>query len=137
MHRRNAFTLIELMVVVLIVGILGATVIPIIRGRTDAAKWSEGKSMMGSIATAIRAYRAEKDASGKKPTYIEVGERGLGFAAGDLTGRYFADDDFSFKVKTMDPLRYTITCKAGHGSDPPSKPKEYKLSEAGLFTPKH
>ena len=129
--------MIELMVVVLIVSILAATVVPIIRGRTDAAKWSEGKSMMGSIATAISAYCAEKDPSAKKPKYIEAGELGLGFAPGDLTGRYFADDDFSFKVQDMDPLRYIITCKAGNGSDPPSKPKEYKLNEAGLFTPKY
>ena len=60
MKRRKGFTLIELMVVILIVGILAAVAIPILRGRIDAAKWSEGKAMMGSIGTAIRAYHAEK-----------------------------------------------------------------------------
>jgi len=57
--RRKGFTLIELMVVILIVAILAAVAIPILTARIDAAKWSEGKAMMGTIATAIRAYYAE------------------------------------------------------------------------------
>ena len=47
MKSRTAFTLIELMVVVLIVSILAAVMIPIIRGRIDSAKWTEGKAIMG------------------------------------------------------------------------------------------
>ena len=58
---KKGFTLVELMVVILIVAILAAVAIPIMRGRVDAAKWSEGKAMMGTIATAIRAYVAEVD----------------------------------------------------------------------------
>ena len=54
------FTLIELMVVVLIVGILAAVAIPLMRGRIDAVKWSEAKSAMGTIATGLRAYAVEK-----------------------------------------------------------------------------
>ncbi|MGA2679737.1 MAG: prepilin-type N-terminal cleavage/methylation domain-containing protein, partial [Sedimentisphaerales bacterium] len=58
--NRKGFTLIELMVVIFIVGILAAVAIPIMRGRIDAAKWSEGKSAMGSIRTAARSLIAEK-----------------------------------------------------------------------------
>jgi prepilin-type N-terminal cleavage/methylation domain-containing protein len=60
MKRRRGFTLIELMVVILIVALLAAVAIPILRSRIDAAKWSEGKAMMGTIATAMRAYAAEQ-----------------------------------------------------------------------------
>jgi len=136
MSGKRGFTLTELMVVVLIVGILAAAAIPILRGRIDGAKWSEGKGMMGSIVTAIRTYRVEKGPTGKEPQYLGVGDRGLGFADGDLTGAYFSDADFSFKVKSMDPLEFTVKCDAGNGSDPPEEPKKYELNQAGVFTPK-
>ena len=43
MNKVKGFTLVELMVVILIVSILAAVAIPILSGRIDAAKWSEGK----------------------------------------------------------------------------------------------
>ena len=132
MKSRKGFTLIELMVVILIVGILAAVAIPILRGRIDAAKWSEGKAMMGSIATAIRAYHAEKGPTGAAPTTIGVGATGLGFAAGDLTGTYFVDADFTFNVASMDPLQFTITCTP---TTTTLNPPAYTLNHAGTWTP--
>ena len=132
MKRRKGFTLIELMVVILIVGILAAVAIPILRGRIDAAKWSEGKAMMGSIATAIRAYHAEKGPTGVAPTTLAVGATGLGFAAGDLVGTYFVDADFSFSVTAMDPLTYTVTATP---TTTTLAPTTYTLSQAGTWTP--
>jgi len=144
MKSRKGFTLIELMVVVLIVGILAAIAIPILRGRIDAAKWSEGKAIMGSIATAIRAYAAEKDpGSTDMPTILGIGPTGLGFAAGDLDGTYFNQTDFestAFVVTTMYPLDFVITCRAASGglgdaTDFPTSPAAYELDETGTFTP--
>lgn len=60
MVRLRAFTLMELMVVVIIVAILAAVMIPIMQGRIDSAKWSEGRAMAGTIKTAIKAYYAER-----------------------------------------------------------------------------
>jgi len=137
MENRKGFTLVELMVVVLIVGILAAVAIPILRGRIDSAKWSEGKAIMGSIATAIRAYHAEKGPSGAVPTMLGVGNTGLNFAAGDLTGKYFADADFSvnFAVMTMDPLAFIITCTPVTQADRPAAPATVTLDQAGAWTP--
>ena len=132
MKRRKGFTLIELMVVILIVGILAAVAIPILRGRIDAAKWSEGKAMMGSIGTAIRAYHAEKGPTGAAPTTLSIAPTGLGFATGDLDGTYFRDADFSFSVTAMDPLTFTITCTPGSTT---LNPTSYVLSQAGVWTP--
>ena len=56
-RERKGFTLIELMVVILIVGILAAVAIPIMRGRIDSAKWSEGKAMMGTSYLNTRLCR--------------------------------------------------------------------------------
>jgi len=133
MKSRKGFTLIELMVVILIVGILAAVAIPILRGRIDAAKWSEGKAMMGSIATAIRAYHAEKGPTGNAPTTLLPGATGLGFAAGDLTGTYFVDADFVFAVTAMDPrIQFTIDCTP---TTTTLVPLTYRLDETGLWTP--
>ena len=135
MKRKMGFTLVELMVVILIVAILAAVAIPILRGRIDAAKWSEGKAMMGSIATAIRAYHAEKGPAGTAPTAI-VGsaDTELGFTAADLTGTYFDDSDFTMSVTDMDPLTFTITCTAGGDADAPSTPPSWQLNQTGVWT---
>ncbi len=135
MESRKGFTLIELMVVILIVGILASVAIPMLRGRIDAAKWSEGKAMMGSISTAIRAYHAEKGPTGTAPTTLFVGNTGLGFAAGDLTGNYFADADFSFSVSSMNPLTFVVTCTPVTASDRPANPATVTLNQAGVWTP--
>ncbi len=134
MKARKGFTLIELMVVILIVAILAAVAIPIMRGRIDAAKWSEGKAMAGTLATAIRAYAAEKSIDGSygadTPSLAT-----LGFAAGDLTGTYFAFTDYTWTT-TFDeiadpPLTFMITVNAPAGI---STPSQVTLDEEGTWT---
>lgn len=135
MKKAKGFTLVELMVVILIVSILAAVAIPILRGRIDAAKWSEGKAMIGTIGTAIRAYHAEKGTEGALPTdIIGSGNTALGFTATDLTGTYFASTDFSMSVTSMDPLTFTVTCTAGGDSDAPANPPSYSLDQNGDWT---
>ena len=134
MESRKGFTLVELMVVILIVSILAAVAIPIMRGRIDSAKWTEGKSMAGSIATAIRAYAAERDNNGDygddEPTLAQ-----LGFAASDLTGTYFTASEYewttAFDVDNDPPLTFTITVDAPTGITTPS---QVTLDEAGTWT---
>ena len=73
-------------------------------GEIDQAKWSEGKAIMGSLATAIRAYYAEH---GQIPPDNSI--QALGFIADDLRGNYFNAAMFEFKVSSAQPLRYVIT----------------------------
>jgi type II secretory pathway pseudopilin PulG len=125
------------MVVVLIVGILAAVAIPILRGRIDAAKWSEGKAMLGSLATAIRAYAAEKGTTGTNPATADIfTATGLGFAAGDLTGTYFVDADFTITSCdiTTSPISFVIRCDAGAGAEAPTNPAAYTLDQTGTWT---
>ncbi len=91
--KKQGFTLIELMVVILIVGILAAASIPLMRGRIDSAKWSEANAMAGTIKSAVRVYYAEKGTilTGGVSTNLTA----LGFSDDDLTGTYFEAADFS------------------------------------------
>ena len=115
MNRRKGFTLIELMVVILIVGILAAVAVPIMRGRIDSAKWSEGNATAGAIRTAVRAYIAEKG-----PTYANYSEiegalnnatiqQCLGFNSSDLLGAYFDQADYVISAVVADPPSCVIT----------------------------
>lgn len=134
MLSKKGFTLVELMVVILIVSILAAVAIPLMRGRIDAAKWSEGKAMMGTIGTSVRAYYAEKgDAGNANPSLTE-----LGFATGDLTGSYFSDADFSWTASYdgtgTPPVTFTITGTPGTQGDAPSTPSVVTLDQDGNWT---
>jgi prepilin-type N-terminal cleavage/methylation domain-containing protein len=139
MMNRKGFTLIELMVVIFIVGILAAVAIPIMRGRIDAAKWSEGKAAMGSIRTAIRAYEAEKgttfDYTTTTLTALGFQLRANGAAVSDLDGKYFTEEAYAVAITAYDT--YTITCTAAKSTqaEKPTTPAAEVLDQTGTFTP--
>ena len=94
MKKRKAYTLVELLAVIIVVIILVAIAVPMLRGRIDAAKWSEGRALMGTIFEAFRVYIAEKGRSYINFDSISLGA--LGFAESDLTGTYFTPEDFQW-----------------------------------------
>ena len=69
-NRKKGFTLIELMVVVIIIGILAAVAVPIFRGQTKRAIASEGEALLGSVRTAELVYYSEHG------TYLNVSNGG-------------------------------------------------------------
>lgn len=56
---KKGFTLVELVIVIVIVGILSIVAVPIYRGYTRKAMGTEAKSLLGSIQTAQKVYYAE------------------------------------------------------------------------------
>ena len=128
----KGFTIVELMVTVLIVAILAAAAIPRFRGRVDAAKWSEGKAVMGSVATAIRVYIVMNERDFKAvPTLSD-----LGIEPRVLDGTYFkggdsGTGDFSWVINSSKPLDFLITTTAPAGITTPS---EVALNANGQWT---
>lgn len=61
MKKTKGFTLVELMVVIVIIGILAALAIPKFLGATNKTKAAEFKPVLKQIYTLQTAYRQEKD----------------------------------------------------------------------------
>lgn len=64
MKKNKAFTLVELMVVIVIIGVLAALAIPRFLGASNKAKIAEFKPVMKQIYTLNEAYKQEKDLYG-------------------------------------------------------------------------
>jgi len=98
-RNQKGFTLIELMIVVVIIGILAALAIPRFMASTTRSKQSEAKEILKQIYTMERAYRQEYD------TYW-----GNGIAADAANPTNFS----RIGVEVMPTARYTysIVCDA-------------------------
>ncbi len=123
MLRKNqgGFTLVELMIVVIIVGILAAVAIPMYQGATERAKASEAVAALGTIRGAMRVYYAEHG------TYVGTGV--VPFAAGglvtatgvldvtdsDLLGRYFSTECYTFDA-APGAATFDIECDGGNSA---------------------
>jgi general secretion pathway protein G len=63
--RSRGFTLVEIMVVVVILGILASLIVPRVLGRTDEARAVAAKQDVASVMQALKLYRLD---NGRYPT---------------------------------------------------------------------
>jgi len=96
LKKEGGFTLVELLVVVIIVGILAAVAIPMYKGASDRSKASEAVSALGTIRSSLRVYYAEHAAYPVRADTVVVDSLGLDISSTDLLGRYFDNSDYSY-----------------------------------------
>lgn len=64
-EQQRGFTLIEIMVVIVILGVLGALVVPKVMGRPDEARVVAAKQDLNALQQALKLYRLD---NGRYPT---------------------------------------------------------------------
>ena len=115
-RKKKGFTLVEVMVVIMIVAILAAVAVPILRGRSNQAKWSEAAATAGAIRSVMRTYYVEDPiaAAAMAGSTVDTIQTTLGFLPGDLSGRYFQAGNFT--ITSIDGNGFaTITVAAPAG----------------------
>lgn len=130
-NSQKGFTLIELMIVVVIIGILAALAIPRFMRATTKSKQSEAKQILKQIYTMEQAYRQEKN------VYWVTGNQ-----AGSATGNAFAQIGvevgptarYSYLLTSADvntSFLCTATANAANGLDDDNTPDIWTIDQAG------
>jgi len=118
MHSQRGFTLVELMIVVIVIGILAAVAIPMYQVVPERSRGTEATSALGLIREAMRAYYAEhgtyENAAFVDGASVTVGGI-LSVADDDLLGRYFSTECYTFDG-APDANTYTIHCDGSNST---------------------
>jgi general secretion pathway protein G len=119
-HERG-FTLIEIMVVVIIIGLLAAVIVPQVMNRVDEARMTKAKSDLQSLETALTMYRLDNS---KYPT-TDQGLQALVVQPTDPSIRHWRVGGYLQRV-SKDPwgAEYQYVYPGTHG-------KEYDLYTLG------
>jgi prepilin-type N-terminal cleavage/methylation domain-containing protein len=107
---KKAFSLVELIFVIAIVGILAAVLIPLMMGKMESAKWAEANTVAGTIKTAVLMHFADTKVRITGTLDDEDTQKTLGFAPSDLTTTYFVPGDYNIdSVNDDGSIQITVT----------------------------
>ena len=87
-HTRRAFTLIELLLVITIIGVLAAMVVPRLSGRTEQARRSRATADIAAIGLALDLYELDVGLYPDSLDTLIAREAPPGFDGGEWNGPY-------------------------------------------------
>ena len=115
----KGFTLIELMVVIVIIGILASIAIPKFMGATDKAKLSEFKPILKQAVVLYNAYYQERNTFITPTGNISNGNNDIGFDLPSGESRFdYSSQESETGVVVTARLKITLgKYKVGDGAD--------------------
>ena len=110
MKRNSGFSLVELMIVIVIIGVLAAVAVPIYSNNVMKAKMSEADAALGSIRTMLRVYYGENGEYINSANTAVAGLSGVDIKEAELAGKYFNAASYTYEGSAD---TFLITCAKG------------------------
>ena len=106
LKSKRGFTLIELIVVIVIIGVLSSIAAPMMQGNVARAKRTEAAAALGAIRTAERCYYVDNTGyvAVTSAQWTTTGPLNTYVRSQDLDGRYYTNGN------------YSVTCATSQGS---------------------
>jgi len=124
----DGFSLVELVIVMVIVGLSSAIAVPIVSINDTKAKLSEADAAMTSLRTQLRIYEEKNGEYPIEASAVNViGATWNSFSTSALNGKYFTDR--SYKYESLDGLNFTLSCDGGSVLD-----SDRALNQSGVFS---
>lgn len=108
--KNSGFSLVELAIVVVMIGVLSAVAVPVYKKNVEKARRTEAMASIGTIKTQLLIAYGVDGRMPISPSYTAVvGRSWNDIQPGELTGVYFRDEHYEYQ--SSNGIQYMIKCK--------------------------